>query len=129
MEAVDRHALLIGVRISPGISKHPCRKIRQPALYKQLGSDNDVDLMRELLVERFDFPEHSVRVLKTEEATREAIFTAVDELVGRVGRDDLVVLYYSGHGSRMRDPGDSDQMRETLVTYNTGRGPAHRRAR
>lgn len=115
-----RHALLIGVRYSPRIFHHPCLRIREN--YFQLSSDRDVDLMRELLVDRFGFPEGNTRVLKTEEATREAILAAVAELVERVDPDDVVVLYYSGHGSRMRDPMNPDGVRETLVPYDSSRG-------
>ncbi len=128
MESEQRHALLIGVRISPRIYEHPCLRIRggddplsRDSDYGQLNSDQEVDEMRQLLVNRFDFPEENTRVLKTEEATQEAILTAVEELVGRVGRDDVVVLYYAGHGSRMRDPLNPEGMRETIVPYDSGR--------
>ncbi|MCP4656706.1 MAG: caspase family protein [bacterium] len=119
MESEERHALLIAARFSPRISEHPCFRIRDG--YHKLSSDRDVDLMQELLVDRFDFPNNNIRVLNTEEASQEAILDAVEELVGRVGRDDVVVIYYSGHGSRMRDPNNQDGMCETIVPYDSGR--------
>ncbi len=117
--AHQRHALLIGVRFSPRIFHHPCGRVRNE--YFQLSSDDDVDLMRDLLVDRFYFPRRNVRVLKTEEATREAILAAVDQLIERVTSDDVVVLYYSGHGSRMRDAAAPGGWRETLVAFDSGR--------
>ncbi len=110
----QRHALLIGVSVSPLIYEHPCLRIR--ARYQQLSSDRDVELMRALLVRRFGFPEENARVLKTREATREGILTAVAELIGRVGTGDVVVLYYSGHGSRI-----PALDRETIVPFDAGR--------
>ncbi len=123
--ANQRHALLIGVAKSPRILEHPCFRIRDG--YHPLSSDQDVDLMRELLVGRFGFPAENTRTLKTEQATIAAILSAVEELTRRVdevddaGEADVVVLYYSGHGSRMRDPKNPQAMRETIVPYDSGR--------
>ncbi len=124
----DKHALLIGVQDSPRMRKHPRPEMRRQ--YRLLrGCDQDVGLMRDLLVERFGFAGDPARtrVLKTREATRDAILTAVDELVDRAGSDDVVVIYYSGHGSRMRDPYDPDRRLETIVPYDTSRGPEENR--
>ena len=126
--AAAKHALLIGVADSPKIRKHPSRTIRR--LYRILrGCDEDVDLMRDLLVERFGFANDAplTQVLKTREATQEAILTAVDGLVERVGRGDVVVVYYSGHGSRMRDPCAPERWLETIVPYDSSRGPEENR--
>ncbi len=123
-----RHALLIGVRDSPRMRKHPRPEMRRQ--YRLLrGCEQDVELMRDLLVERFGFADDPVltRVLETRDATRDAILAAVDELVDRVGRDDVVAIYYSGHGSRMRDPSDPDRKLETIVPYDTSRGPEENR--
>ncbi len=110
----QRHALLIGVSVSPQIYQYPCFRIR--GSYQQLSSDRDVDLMHELLVNRFEFPEQNTRTLKTYQATRKAILAAVAELSDRVNRDDVVVLYYSGHGSRIPALG-----RETIVPFDASR--------
>lgn len=126
--AAEKHALLVAVADSPQIRKHPSREIRR--LYRILrGCDEDVDLMRDLLVERFGFADDPTltQVLKTREATQAAILAAVDGLVERAGRDDVVVVYYSGHGSRMRDPHDPDRWLETIVPYDSSRGPEENR--
>lgn len=126
--AARKHALLIGIKDNPKIRKHESREIRR--LYGMLrGCDDDVDLMRNLLVERFGFAGDGglTRAIKTREATREAILAAVDDLVERVGPGDVAVVYYSGHGSRMRDPFDPDRRLETIVPYDSSRGPEDNR--
>lgn len=117
---IRKHALLIGVSKSQRISLHPCIKIRRP--YKSLkGCENDLELMRGLLVGTFGFPEESVRILNTEEASRGAILAAVDELAGRAGPDDVVVIYYSGHASRLIDADDATRAWESIVPNDATR--------
>jgi hypothetical protein len=124
--ARERHALLIGVGDNPQIRKNAPRAIRTE--YSILrGSEPDVEAVRELLVERCRFPADHVRVLKTRQATQRAILEAVDDLVARVGKDDVVAFYYSGHGSRMRDPYNPGRWLQTLAPYDTGRGSAENR--
>lgn len=43
-------------------------------------------------------PDEQVRVLIDEEATRENILGAMDELFGMAGPNDLIIFYFSGHG-------------------------------
>jgi hypothetical protein len=43
-------------------------------------------------------PDERVRVLIDEDATRQNILTAMQELFLRAGPNDLVILYFSGHG-------------------------------
>ncbi len=58
------------------------------------------------------------RQLTAEQTTREAIVAAVDRLVDDAGTDDVVVIYYAGHGSY----GEQDGTRyETIVPSDSGR--------
>ncbi len=124
--APEKHALLLGVRDSPLIRKHPEPEIRNN--YRILRCcDTDVDSMRDLLVERFGFSVDRTRTLKTREATQSAILEAAEDLIERVSDDDVVVIYYCGHGSRMRDPAEPTGMLETIVPYDTSRGPQENR--
>lgn len=43
-------------------------------------------------------PDEQLRVLVDEDATRENILTALDETFSQAGPQDLVMLYFSGHG-------------------------------
>ncbi len=93
------------------------------------GCVNDVEVMRQALVNSFNFPENHVAVLTDRQATRKGILTAMRDLVQKVGQDDVVVVHYSGHGSQMTDlEGDEpDGLDETIVPYDSGRAPYENR--
>lgn len=97
---------------------------------KLKGTVNDVENMRQVLVERFGFPDDDqhILVLKDKQATRDAIFKAMKEhLIAKATPDSIVVFHYSGHGSqKVDDNGDEiDGYDETLVTYDSGRQDPH----
>ena len=103
-------ALLIGINAYPNLTK-----------FEQLkGCVNDARLMAGVLKDRFGFPEDHVTVLEEAEATRAGILAALDALAERAGTDDIVVLYYAGHGSQITDlEGDEpDGLDETIVPYD-----------
>ncbi|WBC03311.1 caspase family protein [Micromonospora sp. WMMA1976] len=65
---------------------------------------NDVDAMEQALTPRgFD-----VQRLVTPYATRAGIRDAYEKLTADAGTDDAVVVYYSGHGGRLRSPDGRD---------------------
>ncbi len=108
-------ALLIGID-----------KYRYPNKVSNLdGCVNDVEDMRELLVNKFGFQEADVLMLKNEQATHEGIIKAFqDHLIeqSEAPGDEIIVFHYSGHGSQMKDvSGDEigDQLDETLVCHDS----------
>ncbi len=106
-----RHALLIGINQYPRIPNADLQ-----------GCVSDMELMRSLLVDRFGFPAESTRALRDEEATQQGIRGALAGLAAAVGEDDVVVLFYAGHGSRMADPRQAGRIIESIVTHDSGRG-------
>jgi hypothetical protein len=112
---LNRWALLIGINKYPNFT----------ARYQLDGCVNDVELMNGILRENFGFHAANITPLRDEEATRDGILTAMDALIDRVGKDDLVVICYSGHGSQITDrEGDEpDGQDETIVPYDSGREP------
>jgi hypothetical protein len=111
-----RRALLIGINQYPGI---PSPNLK--------GCVSDMELMRSLLTDRFGFPAETTRTLRNEEATQQAIRGALADIAATVGEDDIVVLFYAGHGSRMLDPRQPDprqpgRLVESMVPYDSGRG-------
>lgn len=111
-----RHALLIGINQYPGI---PSPNLK--------GCVSDMELMRSLLTDRFGFPTGTTRTLRNEEATQQAIRGALAEIAAAVGEDDIVVLFYAGHGSRLLDPRQPDSRQpdrliESIVPCDSGRG-------
>ncbi|GAB1544635.1 hypothetical protein NUACC21_73110 [Scytonema sp. NUACC21] len=110
----QKWALLIG------INKYKYSNINQLQ-----GCVNDVELMSKILQENFGFSANNITRKRDEEATRDGILVAMDELVNSVGSDDIVVIHYSGHGSQMtdREGDEKDGLDETIVPHDSGRSP------
>lgn len=119
-----RFAILVGVdkyaNLSPG---------------EQLdGSANDVELIRSVLVNRFNFTEDNIIQRVNEEATSAGIRNAFDELLERIeslpadSPEAQVYFHFSGHGSQVEDQPEGDPDRdepdgldETLVPHDAER--------
>jgi len=84
------------------------------------GSRNDVEVVHDLLVRRYGFPEDNIHTLLDEAATRAAILDALQELVANAGPDDTIFIHYSGHGSQVEDlDGDeADKLDETICPHD-----------
>lgn len=66
------------------------------------GCVNDVELQKELLIHRFGFAPQDIVTLTDREATRSNIAdTIATHLVAQTLPDDLVIVHFSGHGSRL----------------------------
>ncbi|KAL1205638.1 Metacaspase-4 [Cardamine amara subsp. amara] len=78
------------------------------------GCVNDVHRMRTCLVERYGFSESNITVLiDTDESytnpTGKNIRRALEDLVRSAGPDDVLVVHYSGHGTRLpAETGEDD---------------------
>jgi PKD repeat protein len=68
------------------------------------------------------FVRDNVRLLLNEEATTSAVKGAFSWLIQQAGKDDLVVIYFAGHGGTAHDlsqpPDEEDGVDEYLVTYD-----------
>lgn len=73
------------------------------------GAVNDVRALRAVFETRFAVPAERIHTLLDEEATRANILDALRALLDNpaIGRDDEIVVHFSGHGGRMRDPLDA----------------------
>lgn len=99
-------ALLIGLNYQGGSAVTPLPGIRLDIeMMKQVARDLGIDDVRELW---------------NENATLEGIRRAVENLGQGVAKDDLVLVYFSGHGTRVADSeGDeADGWDEVLVPYD-----------
>ncbi len=66
------------------------------------GCVNDVELQKELLIYRFGFAPQDIVTLTDQAATRNNIADAITEhLAAQTLPDDLVMIHFSGHGSRL----------------------------
>jgi hypothetical protein len=80
------------------------------------GCELDVDNVRRLL----DPLDYQMTILKTEDATGDAIIQQLEKAAKRVQPDDVFLFYFSGHGGQQPDhSGDElDGQDETLVAYD-----------
>lgn len=101
-------ALLIGIN----------QYSQSPAL---AGCVTDVELQRELLINRFGFPAADILTLTDKQATKDLITAAfVDHLSQQVKPEDVVIFHFSGYGTRVKT---NDQIPEFLKKsgiYRTG---------
>ena len=82
------------------------------------GAERDARVMRDVLIQKWGFPQENVRVLLNREATRAAIEEGLtDWLPSVVGPADHVTVFFAGHGSQMWDEnGDEDDgLDETIA--------------
>ncbi|AFZ28393.1 hypothetical protein Cylst_6623 (plasmid) [Cylindrospermum stagnale PCC 7417] len=90
------------------------------------GCVNDITAIAEYLHERFERTEYQLHLqtLKDKQATREAIINGFREHLRQAEEDDVVLFYYSGHGSQEQAPQEfwhlePDHLDETLVCYDS----------
>jgi hypothetical protein len=95
-----------------GINKYP----KIPALS---GCLTDVELQRELLINRFGFQGADILTLTEEQASREFIKAAFLDHLGKQAKPgDVVVFHFSGYGSRVKLETSPDIMQNALVPAN-----------
>ena len=86
------------------------------------GSVNDVETMREILTTRWGFEARNITVLTDEDATRDRMLAALNQLVQESGPEDTVYFHYSGHGSQVQDlNGDEDDGLDETIVPQDGR--------
>lgn len=102
----DKWAVVIGIG---NFQDQTIPKLAYPA--------KDARDFRNFLVQQAGFQSDHVRLLLDKTATKERILTEIGEIMPRlVGPDDLIVLYFSSHGS----PADRDIARKNfLIAYDS----------
>jgi hypothetical protein len=85
------------------------------------GCVNDVALVRSLLKQYFQVPNEDLRVVVNGRATKAAIMERIAWTIARAEPGDVIVFYFSGHGSQVRDRnGDelTDGLDEIICPYD-----------
>jgi hypothetical protein len=85
------------------------------------GCVNDVALVRRTLKSVFGVPNEDIRVVVNERATKANILSRLTATLDQAEEGDVVVFYFSGHGSQIRDrDGDelSDRLDELICPYD-----------
>jgi hypothetical protein len=96
----------------------------QPPLNALAGCLNDVAAMEEFLTKSLSPDQHSLKILRDKEATRQGIIDAFRAHLGQAGPRDTALFFYAGHGSREVAPDlyrhlEPDGRDETLVAYDS----------
>jgi hypothetical protein len=124
-EGGQRRALLVGINdytASSIAGRTPAPPGRDwPNLN---GAINDVAAMREMLVLLYGFDHRDVVVLTDQEATRGAILQALERLAASASKEDVLLFYYAGHGSQVRNSAsdEPDGLDESLVPADSRAG-------
>ena len=121
--AGTRRALLIGVgeHLYNKVPDERKRMGKKKSFPEDLGGAvNDVEIIKDVLIRRFDFKPENIVTLTDSQASREAILAAMSKIVEEAGPEDVVHIHFSGHGSWIKDlSGDEpDNYDETLLPYD-----------
>jgi hypothetical protein len=87
--------------------------------WTSISSVNDVPLIKQALLNQ-GFSEKNLSILINEQATKEGIIKAIENLKAKIKPGDIVVIHYSGHGQQIFDDnGDEiDGKDESIVPYD-----------
>jgi Caspase domain len=90
------------------------------------GCVNDAMSIKTLLESKYGFGEDHISLLTNEKATREGIINSIKRLTETSQKGDIVVIYFAGHGSQIKNIGSSeaDQKDETIVPSDAYLGAA-----
>lgn len=108
------HAVVVGVD-----------QYRDPIIAGLSCAAADARALAALLEDRIEPSERKVRLLLDEEATRQNIMAAIgDDMPREVEKDDIVLIYFAGHGSpERRSP--KDRRSRYLIPHDTEHGRIH----
>jgi hypothetical protein len=85
----------------------------RPDIPSLRGCVNDVVLVRALLKEYFAVPNDRIRVVVDRRATKANVLHRLRDMIGRSQPGEILVFYFSGHGSQIRDR-DGDELTDSL---------------
>lgn len=90
--------------------------------WTKLAGDADMELMKETLLYQ-DFHLENIKSLKNQEAKKKPIETAFEKLILDTKKNDIVVIFFSGHGKQIPDQKNGDEkedgLDEALVPYDS----------
>lgn len=117
-----QRALVIGIdtyeppadaKISPASSR-----LNWPKLD---GCKNDADLIKQVIISKFSFPEQEVKEIINYDATRDNILKGMENLLKESNKNDIALIYYAGHGSQVKNSmsAEKDNKDESMVPVDT----------
>jgi hypothetical protein len=120
----SKRALLVG------INDYSASTLTRSAVRNDRGINNlrgavtDVESAAALLIGRYGFTSENMVLLKDQSATRAAILAKLDELASTARARDVILFYYSGHGSQAFNErsAEPDHRDETIVPADAAMG-------
>lgn len=113
-----KRALLIGINDYKNL---PAKISGRGEFFDLRGSLNDVRIMHDILTSKYGFSSDRIKTLTESDATRTNIKKTFDEwLVSGSNAGDLILFFFSGHGSHVLDQNadENDGMDEVLCPYD-----------
>jgi len=85
------------------------------------GCKNDADLIKQVIISRFSFPEKNIQEIVNTAATRENILKGMEDLLKESKQNDIAFIYYAGHGSQVKNSmsKEKDNKDESMVPVDT----------
>ena len=68
----------------------------------------DAEAVKDMLINKFDYPEENIRYLKDEEATLSNIKLNLGEVATSANENDRILVFYSGHGETLKGADGSE---------------------
>jgi hypothetical protein len=119
---VKRHPFLISLPVVKPMPKKRALIIGinqyHPLIGRLGGCVNDATQIKQLLNQSYAFPDDEIKELVDQTATRDAILGGLDWLIGDARAGDVLVVFYSGHGTRLPNPADPSGKDEVLVAFS-----------
>jgi hypothetical protein len=78
-------------------------RFNDPEVPQLYGTAADLDSMQKTLTGRWGFDPHDVVALRDKDATRDRILSEMSKLEQRSAAGDIVLIYFSGHGTSAND--------------------------
>lgn len=87
------------------------------------GSDDDIEMMKSLLLSKYKFNETDIEILFDKDATKEGIINSLNKLSSGIRKGDIIVFYYTGHGAYQKNSlsyNNPSKLDEGIVPYDAG---------
>lgn len=111
MWASTKRALLIGIQDYKG-----------SGLKSLKGPNNDLELIKQVLIDRFEFQEKNIIKLMDRQASHTGLEKAFSDFAKLIKEGDFVYIHYTGHGSQTPDKNGDEHPRvhdQTWVCYGS----------
>ncbi|MFT3680019.1 MAG: caspase family protein [Ferruginibacter sp.] len=111
---IKKYALIIGIDTYRPAASSP--------LYTRNWSDlegcvNDATAIKDFCTATFGFSESNIITLFNQSAERDSIINALEQIIAKAVKGDVVFVYYAGHGSQVKNSlsSEKDKKDETIV--------------